>query len=254
MVAVPSRRRPALVASLAEQISQIGRLPLLGTMDLVHGGPVGEPGGNSAFRLANVWGRLGVGPELRTALDQVQSQTPGPVLLVDDLADSRWTLTVAARRADDHHVARRVAQHVEGKRARVLVEVVDVVAQALEVAVPGLDHRAEHAVVVEQDAVRQLAGVDPEDRAPARHVSPGGIGLAVVSQQRPAVLLVQSIEKSPRHLHDGHDGDAPVVAAKASAQVSYRNRRKYAGGSDQDPHSGLQVRVKRMITDEILDG
>ena len=97
VVALPSRRRPALVASLAEQISQIGRLPLLGTMDLVHGGPVGEPGGNSAFRLANVWDRLGVGPELQATLADVQSRTPGPVLLVDDVADSRWTLTVAAR-------------------------------------------------------------------------------------------------------------------------------------------------------------
>ncbi|WP_131104074.1 RecQ family ATP-dependent DNA helicase [Ornithinimicrobium sufpigmenti] len=97
VVAMPSRRRPALVGSLAQHISQIGRLPLLGTLDLVHGGPVGEPGGNSAFRLANVWGRLGVGPELAQALREVQSRTSGPVLLVDDLADSRWTLTVAAR-------------------------------------------------------------------------------------------------------------------------------------------------------------
>ena len=31
------------------------------------------------------------------ALRDAQSRTPGPVLLVDDLADSRWTLTVAAR-------------------------------------------------------------------------------------------------------------------------------------------------------------
>ncbi|WP_134772737.1 RecQ family ATP-dependent DNA helicase [Ornithinimicrobium flavum] len=93
LVAMPSRRRPAVVGSLAEQISQIGRLPLLGTLDLVHGGPVGEPGGNSAFRLANVWERIGVGPQLREAL----ASTRGPVLLVDDVVDSRWTITVAAR-------------------------------------------------------------------------------------------------------------------------------------------------------------
>ena len=53
---------------------------------------MGDPGGNSAFRLANVWGRLQVGPELASRL----SGLPGPVLLVDDVADSRWTLTVAA--------------------------------------------------------------------------------------------------------------------------------------------------------------
>ena len=92
VVAVPSRRRPELVGSLAAAICELGRLPSLGALDLVDGGPVGDPGGNSAFRLANVWGRLQVGPELASRLSGV----PGPVLLVDDVADSRWTLTVAA--------------------------------------------------------------------------------------------------------------------------------------------------------------
>lgn len=93
VVAMPSRRRPQLVGSLAEQLSAIGRLPLLGTLDLVDGGPVGEPGGNSAFRLAGVWDRLAVGPELGGRLEGLS----GPVLLVDDLVDSRWSLTVAGR-------------------------------------------------------------------------------------------------------------------------------------------------------------
>jgi hypothetical protein len=52
---------------------------------------VGEPGGNSAFRLANTWGRLGLGDDLRGRLSGI----PGPLLLVDDVADSRWTLTVS---------------------------------------------------------------------------------------------------------------------------------------------------------------
>ena len=93
VVAMPSRRRPQLVGSLAERLSTIGRLPLLGTLDLVDGGPVGEPGGNSAFRLAGVWDRLAVGPELGGRLEGLS----GPVLLVDDLVDSRWSLTVAGR-------------------------------------------------------------------------------------------------------------------------------------------------------------
>ncbi|MDO5741111.1 MAG: RecQ family ATP-dependent DNA helicase [Ornithinimicrobium sp.] len=93
VVAMPSRRRSAITESLAQQISTIGRLPLLGTLDYLHGGPIGEPGGNSAFRLANVWGRIGVGTHLREQLDR----TRGPVLLVDDVVDSRWTLTIAAR-------------------------------------------------------------------------------------------------------------------------------------------------------------
>ncbi|GAB3072812.1 RecQ family ATP-dependent DNA helicase [Intrasporangium mesophilum] len=92
VVAIPSRRRPQLVESLATSLGELGRLPYLGALDLVDGGPVGDPGGNSAFRLANVWGRLQVGPDLASRLRGI----PGPVLLVDDVADSRWTLTVAA--------------------------------------------------------------------------------------------------------------------------------------------------------------
>lgn len=91
VVAMPSRRRPVLVDSLARGLADIGRLPYLGALDLVDGGPSGEPGGNSAFRLAGVWGRLGVGPEVAAAL----ASLGGPLLLVDDLVDSRWTVTVA---------------------------------------------------------------------------------------------------------------------------------------------------------------
>ena len=93
VVAMPSRGRPELVASVAQGIASIGRLPFLGTLDLVDGGPTGEPGGNSAFRLAGVWDRFAVGAPLAAAL----RETNGPVLLVDDLVDSRWTLTVAAQ-------------------------------------------------------------------------------------------------------------------------------------------------------------
>jgi ATP-dependent DNA helicase RecQ len=93
VVAVPSRGRPALVASVAAGLAEMGRLPLLGSLELAHGGPTGEPGGNSAFRLAGVWERLVVGPELAARLAALD----GPVLLVDDLVSSRWTLTVAGR-------------------------------------------------------------------------------------------------------------------------------------------------------------
>jgi ATP-dependent DNA helicase RecQ len=93
VVAVPSRRRPQLVGSLARGLADIGRLPFLGSLSLVDGGPAGEAGGNSAFRLAAVLDRLAVGSHLGRRL----AATPGPVLLVDDLVDSRWTLTVAGR-------------------------------------------------------------------------------------------------------------------------------------------------------------
>jgi ATP-dependent DNA helicase RecQ len=93
VVAMPSRRHPLLVASVAEELSRVGRLPMLGTLDLVGAGPTGETGGNSAYRLSSVWGAFEVGAELSANL----AGATGPVLLVDDLGDSRWTLTVAGR-------------------------------------------------------------------------------------------------------------------------------------------------------------
>jgi ATP-dependent DNA helicase RecQ len=88
VVALPSRHRPLLVDSLARGLAEIGRLPYAGALALRDGGPSGGPGGNSAFRLAGVWERLDASGLALPA---------GPVLLVDDLVDSRWTMTVAAR-------------------------------------------------------------------------------------------------------------------------------------------------------------
>ncbi|MBP1324903.1 ATP-dependent DNA helicase RecQ [Leucobacter exalbidus] len=93
VVAMPSLTRPQLVASTAAAISERGKLPFLGTLEVDPTRPVTGPGGNSAFRLASVWDRFSV-PE---ALAQVLANAPGPILLVDDLVDSRWSLTVAAR-------------------------------------------------------------------------------------------------------------------------------------------------------------
>ena len=98
VVAVPSASRPELVGSVAEGIARIGQLPMLGRLDLADGAPADTAGGNSAYRLAGVWGRFAVGPDLAAALDQAS----GPVLLVDDLVDSRWTFTVAARELRRH--------------------------------------------------------------------------------------------------------------------------------------------------------
>nr|WP_284290723.1 hypothetical protein [Angustibacter aerolatus] len=112
VVQVPSRRRPQLVGSLAERLATIGRLRLLPPLDLVDGGPTGEAGGNSAFRLAGVWGRIVVGPLLADALRTVD----GPVLLVDDLVDSRWTLTVAAREPAPGRRRRRAAAGARQRR------------------------------------------------------------------------------------------------------------------------------------------
>ncbi|QIG41027.1 DEAD/DEAH box helicase [Microbacterium sp. 4R-513] len=88
VVAMPSRSRPQLVDTLARGIADMGRLPMLGALELRDDSPIGRPGGNSVFRLARVWDRF----------DAARLDVPtGPLLLVDDLVDSRWTVTVAAR-------------------------------------------------------------------------------------------------------------------------------------------------------------
>lgn len=89
IVSIPSRGRPRLVASVARGLAEAGRLPYLGALEPNRGGPTGEPGGNSAYRLASVWDRFSAGP--------LPIPAGQPVLLVDDLVDSRWTMTVAGR-------------------------------------------------------------------------------------------------------------------------------------------------------------
>ena len=82
VVAIPSRARPALVTSFARGIAEIGRLRYLGTLDVIDGGPAGEPGGNSAFRLANVGA-----PGRRSGIAEAWPGIPGPILLVVDDCD-----------------------------------------------------------------------------------------------------------------------------------------------------------------------
>jgi ATP-dependent DNA helicase RecQ len=92
IVTMESRTRPRLLTSLAEGVSEIGKLPIAGSVHRVredaHAGP-----SNSAWRLRSVHEAFDLSPELRTRL----ADCPGPVLLVDDLVDSGWTMTVAAR-------------------------------------------------------------------------------------------------------------------------------------------------------------
>ncbi|MEV8266520.1 RecQ family ATP-dependent DNA helicase [Microbacterium sp. NPDC076911] len=93
VASMPSRSRPRLVASLAQEISRIGKLPWLGALELTGDGPENS-NGNSAYRLAGVASSFRVGDDLAEHLGALD---PGPVLLVDDFVDSRWSLTVASR-------------------------------------------------------------------------------------------------------------------------------------------------------------
>ncbi|WP_280668592.1 MULTISPECIES: RecQ family ATP-dependent DNA helicase [unclassified Kitasatospora] len=93
VVTMSSASRPELVASLGARIGAIGRLPLLGRIEYVDGRAPYGARSNSAQRLHSLAGSLVIPPALTEAL----AATPGPVLLVDDLVDSGWTVTVAAR-------------------------------------------------------------------------------------------------------------------------------------------------------------
>jgi ATP-dependent DNA helicase RecQ len=88
VVAVPSRTRPQLVASLAARVAALGRMTDLGSLQRVREEPPGTGLSNSAQRLRAVHGAFALpGAPL----------PEGPVLLVDDLTGTGWTLTECAR-------------------------------------------------------------------------------------------------------------------------------------------------------------
>jgi ATP-dependent DNA helicase RecQ len=97
VVSIPSRTRPRLIASLARRVADIGRLADLGPL-LYRDDQVGQPRGgegrqhNSAQRLRAVWQQFDVPAAMRTGLAGLD----GPVLLIDDVLDTGWTMTVAA--------------------------------------------------------------------------------------------------------------------------------------------------------------
>ncbi len=94
VVSIPSRTRPQLIGSLAARIAEIGRMPYLGSLEYAPAaGPLAAGRQhNSAQRLRAVWNTLVVPPGLSGQL----AGLAGPVLLVDDIIDTGWTLTVAA--------------------------------------------------------------------------------------------------------------------------------------------------------------
>ncbi|WP_030680432.1 RecQ family ATP-dependent DNA helicase [Streptomyces sp. NRRL B-1347] len=94
VVTMPSRSKPQLIQSLGARIAEIGRLPLLGSLEYAaEAADVRVPRSNSAQRLRALDGSLVLPPALATVLQEAN----GPVLLVDDATETGWTLAVSAR-------------------------------------------------------------------------------------------------------------------------------------------------------------
>ncbi|MGE2722089.1 RecQ family ATP-dependent DNA helicase [Mycolicibacterium celeriflavum] len=88
VMALDSTAHPLLITSLARELARLGRLTDLGVLRYAPGRrPV--TAANSAYRVAALQGAWET-PNPAGLAD-------GPVLLVDDLADTGWTLTMASR-------------------------------------------------------------------------------------------------------------------------------------------------------------
>jgi ATP-dependent DNA helicase RecQ len=87
VMGLDSNTHPILIRSLVDGLAEVGRLTNLGTLRYSPGRrPV--TAANSAYRVAaltGAWDSPDLGP------------VAGPVLLIDDVADTGWTLTMAAR-------------------------------------------------------------------------------------------------------------------------------------------------------------
>jgi ATP-dependent DNA helicase RecQ len=84
---IPSLSHPSLVSDFARRLSLALGLPFRTALVKTEARPEQKTMANSTQQARNVDGSLAVIDELLLA---------GPVLLVDDMVDSRWTLTVAA--------------------------------------------------------------------------------------------------------------------------------------------------------------
>ena len=87
VIGLDSDTHPVLIGSLVDGLAELGRLTNLGTLRY---SPERRPvtSANSAYRVAaltDAWEAPDLGP------------VTGPVLLIDDVADTGWTLTMAAR-------------------------------------------------------------------------------------------------------------------------------------------------------------
>lgn len=83
---IPSRRHPNLVPNFARRLAASLNLPFQEVLQRTDDRPAQKTMANSSQQARNVDGSLKILGTIST----------GPVLLVDDMVDSRWTMTVAA--------------------------------------------------------------------------------------------------------------------------------------------------------------
>jgi len=84
---IPSRRRPTLVPDFAKRLAAALGLPFVEALEKTDDRPEQKTMSNSILQARNLDGSLAV---LKGRVAQ------GPVFLVDDMVDSRWTITVAS--------------------------------------------------------------------------------------------------------------------------------------------------------------
>ena len=88
VTAIPSRRHPHLVPDFAKRLAASLDLPYRDALLRIREHPEQKTMQNSAWQAQNVTDSMAV---------QDGAMLTGPVLLVDDIVDSRWTMTVAAQ-------------------------------------------------------------------------------------------------------------------------------------------------------------
>ena len=92
VVAIQSRRRKTIVGTLAHSLAQATGCPFLGELAIVER-PAKTGDSNSARRVAALFEKFRLSPQLAS----VCRTSAASILLVDDLIDSGWTMTLAAR-------------------------------------------------------------------------------------------------------------------------------------------------------------
>lgn len=85
VTAIPSRRHPRLVPDFAQRLARVLGLPFIPALVRAKDAPEQKTMENSTMQARNVQGSLAIARDVPSE----------PVLLVDDIVDSRWTLAMA---------------------------------------------------------------------------------------------------------------------------------------------------------------